>query len=66
VSVHFDAPFKVGVNAGEDFDERAFARAVLARQYVDFSAPNYKLRILQNRHFTKPLRDAGHANQRRF
>ena len=60
---HFNAALEIGVDAGEDFDQGAFARAVFAGQHMDFAGAAFELHVLQNGHRPELLRDAGQADQ---
>jgi hypothetical protein len=52
------------MHARENFDKRAFARAVLTGQNMNFAAPHFKLRVRQNRRAAKSLGDVRQTNQR--
>ena len=50
----------LGVYAGEHFDERGFACAVLSHQGMDFTLPQGEIHILKGAHTWKVLADAAH------
>ena len=58
--------FEVGMNAGENFDQGAFARAILPGQNVDLARAAFELDIPQHRDLPESLGDAGHAHQWRL
>jgi hypothetical protein len=51
------------VDAGENFDERAFARAVFAGQDMDFAGAALELNVAQNGDGSEALGDACQAHQ---
>ena len=65
LSVDLNRPFKVGMNAAENFDERAFARAILARQDQHFAAINLQRHIAEHLNGAKALANTAHAGDHR-
>jgi len=53
------------VNAAENFDERGFARAVLAHERMHLAASQVKLRAVQRNRAAETLGYAGEREQRR-
>jgi hypothetical protein len=64
-TVDFKAAFEVGMNAGENFDQGAFARAIFSGQHMNLAGTAFELDILQNGNRPESFGDAGHAYQRR-
>lgn len=56
-----DAPFVVGVRARQDFDQGAFPRAVLSRQYVDLAGFKIEVHVIQHLDARETLSDAHHS-----
>jgi hypothetical protein len=63
-TLDFDAALKISMYARENFDERAFARPVFARQNVNFTRAAFKFNIAQNSDRAESLGDARQADQR--
>ena len=59
---HHDAPFARLVNAGENFTQRAFARAVLAHDCVAASGGYFKTDVLKRNRSRETLADATKAD----
>src|SRR5574337_1574833 len=52
------------LGAGEDLEQRRFARAVLAEQRVNFGRPDFKMRVLERPHAGEAIAEAGHFADR--
>ena len=63
-ALDFDAALEIGMNAGEDFDECAFARAVFSRQHMHLAWAPLELDIAQDSDLTEALCDTRQAHQR--
>src|SRR5882724_10918782 len=59
---HHYAPFARLVNAGENFSQRAFARAVLAHDGVAATGGHIKTDVLKRNRSWKPLADSTKAD----
>jgi hypothetical protein len=62
-AIEFYAALEIAVDAGENFDERAFARAVFAGQDMDLPGAALELNVAQNRDRPEALGDACQAHQ---
>ena len=64
--VEFKAALEFSVDAREDFDEGAFARAVFTRQHMHLARKAFQVGVAQDGHRAEAFGDAAHPHQRRL